>query len=120
MGKEPSPALTMFRCSCSSRTPVTLKKNHLQQHRPSSICDATDMFIIQLKITSFHVHHLLRFEPGEELSFCIVVGKEPSHEVGSLVTLTVWISAQPSGKHLSMLSLPDQMMTASSVDGSQD
>ena len=120
MGKEPSPALTMFRCSCSPRTPVTLKKNHLQQHRPSSICGVAEKIIILLRIASFCVHHLLRDEPGENLSFCVAKGAESSHEVGSLVALTVWISAHSTGDYLSMVSLPNQVVTSLSATGLQN
>ena len=57
MGKEPSPALTIFRCSCSSRTPVTLKKNHLQQYFSLSTCDVADIVSVSLKVGSFHAYH---------------------------------------------------------------
>ena len=58
-----------------------------------------------------------RNEPGEELAFCIVEGADSSHEVGSLVALTVWISAQSSREHLSMVSLPSQVATSFECNG---
>ena len=116
MGKEPSPALTMFRCSCSSLTPVTLKKNHLQRHCPSASVVLQNcrygQCLIQLLFT-FTTHS--RSEWREELRCCHADGAKSLHEVGSLVALTVWISAQPSREHLSLVSLPSQAVTSFQV-----